>query len=786
MFFFLFYILPFLVIVVGGIGIFLLRRKINRKKFLEILDLKLFLIRLPIRSTDGKDLKQEINITEQLLSSLASFKRPFIFEIAVPHIGEEIHFYAAVPNELSEPFVRQVQSLWNDAEVKFVDDYNIFNYIGVTNGVFIKQKERFIIPIRTYQEVGSDTFSPILGGFSQLDEIGEGAAMQIIVKPAGESFRKEIFGALQVLKKGWKLRDVLNNKMSASISDFSEAISSHKKKGDETQKIIDEPAVKALEAKVAKPLFEINVRVLTSAADQAHANSILNGIAAGFSQFSAPMRNELLAVKPKNIKNLVFEFCFRKFNKDEAMIMTSEELVSLFHFPTPFTSIPRVKYLKAKEASPPMNLPEIGVLLGQSVFRGQAKNVLMADDDRRRHLYVVGQTGTGKTVLLKNIAVHDIRAGKGIAIIDPHGEFVNDVLGLVPKNRLEDVIVFDPSDLERPLGLNMLEYDFEKPEQKTFIINEMIGIFDKLYDLKITGGPMFEQYMRNALLLLMEDAPNESATLTEIPRVFTDVTFRERKLKRIHNPLVIDFWTKEATRVTGEASLANMTTYVGSKFNVFLNNDYVRPIIGQAKSAFNFRKIMDEGKILLVNLSKGKIGDLNAGLLGMVVTGRLLMAALSRTDLQEINRRDFYLYIDEFQNFTTDSISTILSEARKYRLNLVITHQFIAQLAEKIRDAVFGNVGSMVSFRVGAQDADVLVKQFEPVFNVHDLVNIDNFNAYAKLLMRGETTKPFNIKTIKPETPDLKTAMDIKNLSRLKYGRDRNEVEEEIYKRLRE
>ncbi|MDI6734187.1 MAG: DUF87 domain-containing protein [Patescibacteria group bacterium] len=783
---FLFYILPFLIIIAGVLGIFLLQWKVRRKKFLENLDLKLFLLRLPIKSVEGKDLKQEINATEQLFSSLSAFKRPFVFEVAVHYIGEEIHFYVAVPAELSDPFVRQVQSLWADAEVRFVEDYNIFNYVGVTSGIFIRQKERFILPIRTYQEVGSDTFLPILGGFSQLNEIGEGAVIQIFVKPAADSLRRQIFGALQVLKKGWKLKDVLSNKFSVSVSDFRDVVSVSGKKQQEEQKVIDEPAIKAIEAKAAKPLFEVNVRILASAPSQIHADTILKSISAGFSQFGAPTRNELVAVKPKNIKDFIYRFSFREFNNDEVIIVTSEELASFFHFPTAFTNIPRVNYLKAKEAAPPINLPEVGVLLGQSVFRGQIKNIVMADDDRRRHLYVIGQTGTGKTAFMKNVAAKDICSGKGIAVIDPHGEFVGDILGLIPKNRINDVIVFDPSDLERPLGLNMLEYDFEKPEQKTFIINEMIGIFDKLYDLKTTGGPMFEQYMRNALLLLMEDAPYEPATLIEIPRVFTDSAFRERKLKRIHNPLVLDFWTKEATRVTGEASLVNMTTYVGSKFNVFLNNDYVRPIIGQAKSAFNFREIMDERKILLVNLSKGKIGDINANLLGMVVTGRLLMAALSRTDVPEFKRQDFYLYIDEFQNFTTDSISTILSEARKYRLNLVIAHQFIAQLTEKIRDAVFGNVGSIVSFRVGAEDAEKLIKQFEPVFNVHDLVNIDNFNAYVKFLIRGETVKPFNIRTVKPEMPDIKIAADIKNMSRLKYGRNREEVESEIYKRLRE
>jgi hypothetical protein len=273
--------------------------------------------------------------------------------------------------------------------------------------------------------------------------------------------------------------------------------------------------------------------------------------------------------------------------------------------------------------------------------------------------------------------------------------------------------------------------------------------------------------------------------MIEIPRIFTDDDYRREKLLRISNPIVVDFWTKEAIKVGGEASLSNMTPYITSKFNNFLANDYVRPIIGQSKSSFNFRNIMDEGKILLVNLSKGRIGDINAGLLGMIITGKFLMSALSRVDIPQEQRKDFNLYIDEFQNFTTDSISIILSEARKYRLNLTMAHQFIAQLEDKIKNSVFGNVGSLISFRVGPQDAEFLVKQFEPVFSESDLINIDNFNAYVKVLINNQTSKPFNIRTVKHEEPNFQKIHEIKELSSKKYGRDRNQVEQDILQRLR-
>lgn len=782
-----------LLVIILGFGVcgavfYFFKKRRQRKKNLESLNLKLFLIRVPFGSQEGKELKQEINISEQLFSALASFKKPFVFEVAVPYVGQEIHFYAAAPSNLSEAFVRQIQSLFADAEVDQIEDYNIFSYSGANTGAWIKQGEQFSLPTRTYQEMNADTFLPFLGGLTKINEVGEGGAIQIIFRPINPKKKKIIQSALFALRKGGSLKEVLKPGASFFFSDITNALSPKNKKEENkaVERIIDEPAVKALEAKLSKPLFEINVRIFASGPSQYQADSIFDGLAAGFSQFGAPGRNELKVVKPKNLDNLVHQFSFREFNEKQTMVLTSEELASLFHLPTPFTAIPRIKYLKAKEAPPPVNLSSEGVLTGKSVYRGEEKLVRISDDDRRRHVYIIGQTGTGKTTLITNMAIDDIRRGKGVGVIDPHGDLIEKILSFVPKNRFDDVIVFDPSDLARPLGLNMIEYDFTKPEQKTFIVNEMVGIFDKLYDLKVTGGPMFEQYMRNALLLLMEDATNEPATLMEVARVFTDAGFRERKLKRIHNPTVIDFWEKEAVKAGGEAALVNMTPYITSKFNTFTANDYMRVIIGQAKSAFNFREIMDNGKILLVNLSKGRIGDINANLLGMIFVGKILMAALSRVDLPEDKRRDFNLFIDEFQNFTTDSIATILSEARKYRLNLVIAHQFIAQLLEKIRDAVFGNVGSIIAFRVGAQDAEFLVKQFTPTFNEQDLINIDNFNAYARLLIKGETAKPFSIKTLRPEGGDQNIGESLKELSRAKYGANREEVEMEILRRLRE
>jgi hypothetical protein len=792
-------ITAFILGAAGGFAIYFLIRWFAVKKFSDSLQISLFLISVPRVLPDdqnkgeSKDFKSEITHFEELLGGLSAFKKPFAFEIAVPHVGEEIHFYLAVPKLMAEVASKQIQGLWSGASVELLrDDFNIFNVHGVTMAVYLAQKDNFALPIRTYQELGIDSFEPILGTLAKISEIGEGVALQVVMRPARKDASKTIRKYLELLKKGESSKKVFGGGLPLSFKEAVEVFNpktGEAKEKEKSERVVDEEMVKALQAKLAKPLFETNVRIVASAGSQFQVQDIIDGVAAGFGQFGSPTRNDFRVMKPRNPRSTIKDFIFRAFDSGSKMVLSSEEIASFYHLPISTTETPRVKWLKSREAAPPENLPKAGLLLGDAVFRGEAKPVYMMDEDRRRHVYLIGQTGTGKSTLLGNLIIEDIAAGHGVAIIDPHGELAETALGFVPKERLDDVIYFNPGDLARPMGVNMLDYNFDRPEEKTFIVNEMINIFDKLYDLKTTGGPMFEQYMRNALLLMMEDMPNEPATLIEVPRIFSDPAYRTRKLARIKNPVVIDFWEKEASKAGGEASLANMTPYITSKFTTFIANDYMRPIIGQPKSAFNFREAMDSGKIILVNLSKGRIGDLNAQLLGLIITGKILMAALSRADISESEaRRDFYLYIDEFQNFATDSISTILSEARKYRLDLIVAHQFIAQLTEKIRDSVFGNVGSILAFRTGPQDAEFLEKQFSPVFSRNDLINIDNLKAYARLLIDGRTSRPFVLKvgTAWWSGGDKELADKIKEYSRMKYGEDRQVVEDGIYRRLRE
>ena len=776
-------------LIVGGAVLFFMRHRERKIRLSQALDLHLLLLRFPRIARDDreqKDFKDEINLSAQLFSTLLGLKVPFALEVAVHHVGEEIHFYVGIPKGSLDPVRRQIEGVFKEVQVEPIDDYNIFNATGVSDGAYVKQHYSYALPIRTYQEANVDTFASILSGFSKVSELGEGAALQVLIRPAPESAKKSIFRMIGQLRHGEKFEDVLQS--GSSTLAIMKKVASGKAAEPSTPeqpRTVNEDAVKALESKIAKPLVLANVRIVTSAINPLQSNDLLSGIAHGFAQFSAPFRQELRIAKPKQLQRFLRQYSFREFDNSSAICLNTEEVASLFHMPTPSLEVPRVKSLESRESPPPENLPTEGTLIGESLFRGDRKKIYLTPQDRMRHVYAIGQTGTGKSTLLVQMALEDIRQGKGVCIIDPHGELVDKTLSLIPEHRYDDVIVFDPADVATPMGLNMLEYDFGRPEQKSFIVDELYGIMDKLYDMKTSGGPMFELYMKNAILLLMEDAPNEPATLMEIQRLFTDDAYRERKLARIHNPVVIDFWQKEAAKASGEHSLANMSAYITSKFNVFTTNDFMRPIIGQPSSAFNFRQAMDEGKILLISLSKGKIGDFNMGLLGMVIVGKILMAALSRTDIPEAERREFNLYLDEFQNFTTDAISTIFSEARKYALSLTVAHQYIGQMSDKIKTAVFGNVGSKIILRVGMDDAEVFERDLAPTFTKNDLANLQAGQAYAKLLINAQVARPFNLITYNVAWGDRSLVEKLRELSRLKYGRNRADVEAEILQRLR-
>jgi len=785
------------------------------------MNLALFLVTLPQEIGKEKEketsLEEYLKVAEQFYSSLAGIKEKkkglsfligapsFVFEIAVHRIGEEIYFYVACPRSLAGLVEKQILGFWPKAQIQPVQDYNIFNPAGISIGSQAHLAKTVILPIKTYQDFEADPLSSITSVLTKLEREEEGAAVQIILRPSKKYLKGEAIKTTELMQKGMALETAVSKSKGGFFDWFFGELNKiifgmtfeerEKEKSIEGKTFEQQPVtpvqqevISAISKKFSQPLFDVNLRLLSSAQDELRAKTILDQLESAFEQFNSPVLNQIKFKKlsDKNLKKLFYRFSFRLFDETETMVFSGGELAGIFHFPFSDLLTPHIKWLKAKQAPPPTNLPGEGVVIGKNIFRGEERMVSISKKDRGRHFYIVGQTGTGKSALLQEMIRQDIEAGQGVALIDPHGDLAEKILSSVPPSRAEDVIYFNPADSERPLGLNMLEYDPKYPESKTFVVNELIEIFEKLYNLKAQGfgGPIFEQYMRNSLLLVMED-PESGNTLIEISKVLADSSFRKYKLSRCKNVVVKNFWELEAEKAGGEAALANMVPYITSKMNVFIANDLVRPIISQQHSSFNFREVMDQGKILIVNLSKGKVGDVNSYLLGMIVVGKILIAAFSRADVPEEQRRDFYLYIDEFHNVTTNTITSVLAEARKYHLNMIFGHQFIGQLDEDTRKAIFGNVGSMLALRVGPEDAKYLVTEFEPIFDENDLVNFDNFNGALRLLISGETSKPFNIVTLPPKKGNPEVGSLIKELSRATYGRDRAKVESELHERIR-
>lgn len=774
----------------------------------KALHMTLYEVTLPEKTGEEKEraLKEVISSMEQFYSGMMSVDDPhgtgyFTIELAVSNQADDFSFNVAVHDAKKSLFEKVILSIFHNAKViERKDDYNIFNEKGVTVASYAQYKKNAIWPLKTYDQFDHDPLNSILNSFSKIKTKGEGAAIQIVVTPQGDKHTKRFKKTLDDIMKGEKISEAITKhddgfgkyvegffKGITALTESKEQKEKAKEKKKEAASNVDQISTEQIKLKMLSPTVATNIRIIASAENETIAGAILSDIEASFNQFENTHGNKIIfnKVKKSELKGLLYDFSFRLADEKRRLLTNIKELTSLIHFPaTVIKSAPHLKTAKAGSAPAPLELAREGVILGVNRDRGVETKVFMTPEDRLRHFYVIGQTGTGKTTLLKNMIAQDIVNGEGVCMIDPHGSDIQDILALIPKHRYEDVIYFDPSHTDRPMALNMLEYDRRYPEQKTFVVNEMLSIFNKLFDMKTAGGPMFEQYFRNAVLLVMED-PESGNTLLDVSRVLSNKAYREMKIANCKNPIVIQFWKEVAEKAGGEASLANIVPYITSKFDVFLSNDIMRPIIAQENSSINFREIMDNKKILLVNLSKGRLGDINANLIGLILVGKILMAALSRVDSIGKNLPAFYLYIDEFQNVTTDSISTILSEARKYKLSLAVAHQFIAQLEEGIRDSVFGNVGSIAAFRVGAEDAEYLEKQFSPVFTVKDIMSIDNRNAYIKMLANGRPVKPFNIETLPPPTGNKTVVESIKELSHLKYGKQRALVEEEIMQKYK-
>ncbi len=769
-----------LLIIIGGFAVglaalgyyaFLLYKNRNRQK--EALDSTLLQVALP------RDNEIKIDAAEQLFSSFASLHKGGNLSFLNPQpslsfeivgMPGDIRFYVSTPNKYKDFVEKQINGAYPDAEIKEVEeknqlhegfvignDYNIFAQDSQVAFASLRLKSSDYMPIKLYKDLPTDPLSSITSILAKMTE-GEGAAIQIMVSPSDSSWKKMGRSYLSKTKKG--------------------------EANPETAKYSADPKeLEGIENKIGKPGFSTVVRIVVSSSTRESAEAHLNNMVNVFTQFSG--LNSFTKNKIRMKKSFMTDFVYRYMPmRGQTGVLSSEELATIFHFPNKSVATPHIFWITSKRAPAAANIPTTGLFLGKSSYRGLARDVFIERDDRRRHMYIIGKTGTGKTEFLKQMIMQDIKNGEGVGVVDPHGDLIEDILQMVPTERAEDVILFDPSDTTRPMGLNMLEATTE--EERHYVVSSIVGLMYKLYDPNKTGiiGPRFEHAIRNAMLTVMS---RPGSTFIEVVRVLTDAKFVQDLLPYVQDPIVRRYWTDQIAQ-TSDFHKSEVLDYIVSKFGRFVTNKTMRNIIGQSESSFNFREVMDNQKILLVNLSKGKIGEENSSFLGLVLVPKILIAAMSRQSMPMEQRKDFFLYVDEFQNFATPDFAQILSEARKYRLDLIVANQFIGQMEEEVKNAIFGNVGTLAAFRVGVTDANYLQHEFQPTFNEADLINVDRFNAYMRTVVDGEPVPPFSLDTTKDMEKE-KAAMNprvselIKELSRLKYGKDVNIIEQVIGER---
>jgi len=722
-----------------------------------------------------KENEIKIDAAEQMFSSFSSLKKSGFFSflevddvLAFEIVGKEadIRFYVSAPSRLIDLVEKNIYGFYPQADIKKVDEPNIFSEDGKVSFAGLVLKDVHYYPIKVYKELPTDPLAAITSALSKMGE-GEGAMVQILIRPAS--------GKVKKMGKAY--------------------VSSTKKQEADPQKATfknDPKILEKIDDKASKPQFEVIIRLVVSAKNKDLANAHLRNLKTAFSQFNSDL-NGFKGTRILFAGGFMINFIYKFFPIIDLPFfksistLSSEELATIFHFPNKTIETPHIQWLKAKTAPVSAEVPTSGgTFIGIGYYRGIKRPVYILPKDRMRHTYIIGKTGVGKSELLKEMIKQDIKAGYGVCVIDPHGDLVEDVLRYIPPERAEDVIYFDPSDTQRPMGLNLLEAYNE--EQKHFITTSIINLMYKLYDPQRTGiiGPRFEHAVRNAMLTVMSEP---GTTFVEVVRCLTDPKYVQELLPKVQDPIVRRYWTDQIAQ-TSDFHKSEVLDYIVSKFGRFVTNKTMRNIIGQSKSAFDFRKVMDEGKILLINLSKGKLGEENSSFLGLVLIPKILVAAMSRQEIPEEQRRDFYLYVDEFQNFATPDFAVILSEARKYHLGLTVANQFIGQMEEEVKNAVFGNVGTLIAFRLGVTDASYVQREFQPVFTESDLINVERFHAYMKTIVNNEPVPPFSvdmtkdIEKIKKEAND-KLAQAIVQLSRLKYGKPKELVEAEIAQRAR-
>ncbi len=770
-----------------------------------------------------KDFKEKVAIMEQLYRALYEirsltfwqFLHYWIFRyctISFEMYVEkgELAFYIVTEKRLLSIVEKQITAFYPEAEVTFRATPEIREKGMKLVGYNMVLQKKYMYPIRSYEQMQDDPLNDMGNVLSKL-EPSETACIQVVMRPSfsskwGKKTRRFASMKFKGKKENWFSTVPLVGPMLGFVlgiaSGDTKTMAPGASSGDSFVRMIqpEEELYKQMGEKAGMSWFHCSVRVFGAGATWERALDITNNLQVAFNVFrhlygnTFVNRRMFVDILPLTWNAPIMHWLWKHrlngvFHKESLLV--EKELAGLFHFPdSRYNKIPIIQWIAYKVLPPPPNVSKEGILLGINKHRGMETEIRFKPSDRTRHQYIIGKSGSGKSALLSWQARQDAANGDGLCVVDPHGDLIEDVLAHVPKERAKDVVLFDPADIERPMGLNLLEAKTDEEKDRASL--DAMEIFIKLFGNEIFG-PRIQHYFRNGCLTLMDDE-EEGATLIDVPRLFVDEEFQRYKVAKCRNAVVRNFWEHEIAK-TGAREKEEMIPYFSAKFGPFVTNTIMRNIIGQPKSAFNVREVMDAGKILLINLSKGKIGDINAQLLGLIFVNKVNMAAMARADVPRDQRKRFYLYVDEFQNFITDAFASILSEARKYELALIMAHQYIGQLVDKtsayegsnskVRDAVFGNVGSIMSFKIGAEDAEYMAKEFAPVVGEQDVIGIPNFHCYCKLNIDNTTSRPFSMGTIWDESKrNDKRAALIKEYSRMKYGRKKVFVDQEIEDRI--
>lgn len=716
-----------------------------------------------------------------LFSDTTQLQDRISFEIAA--IGQRIRFYIWVPSHLQAFVEGQVYAQYPTAQISVVnDDYTerpLQQMVIYSTELTLTDNET--LPIKTFPSFEVDPLAAITATLAKLNQPNEEMWVQVIVRPISDDWHKKSAKMVRRIKSGggaWTTSgsglSYLGQALGAIVKPPEPGSSATAYEPTER----DKTRMTAIEEKSRKLGYQVKIRILYAGNDEAIARQRMQAMVGTFKQFNTTNLNGFQSKYPSFDRMKVQDYANRLFS-DKGYILNIEEVASLYHLPHTSVETPNIVWATTKTAEPPSTLPSYGTvpetdisLFGITNFRGTHEMFGILRADRGRHLYIIGQTGTGKSGLLELLTLSDIYYNQGFAVIDPHGDYASNVIKYIPKNRIQDVIYINPADSEYPIGFNPLE--LTDSTSKGQVSSELVGVLKRMFE---SWGPRLEYILRYTILALL-DYPN--ATLLDITRMLVDKPFRNDVIRHIDDPVVRNFWVTEFAS-WNEKFASEAVAPVLNKVGAFTANPLVRNIVGQTKSTFNIREAMDNGKIIIVNLSRGLVGEDNAAILGSLFVTKIQLAAMSRADIADIkDRRPFYLYVDEFQNFATDSFAVILSEARKYGLNLTIANQYISQMAEPVRDAVFGNVGSMVSFRVSPDDSPFLVKYFEPQFEAGDLSQFHNRHFVTSMSINGEKANPFSATTL--NIPDVleDNSPEIIAHSRATYAKDKKSVESAI------